>query len=158
MNATNDTMPDALRQLLVDAAAALENLTDFPYVTEENDDAREAVRLAGRLRDAAAGCDASPEMLAVLKSLRRALGRLEDWRSIDATEIDSIIASDGLRVIDAVLDKVEPRAVRHRVNVTVEVTLDTTPGEASEPGNVIMAAVEAVRDGEGVVVAHEIVK
>lgn len=51
-----------------------------------------------------------------------------------------------------------PAAVRHRVNVTVEVTLDTTAGEASEPGNVIMAAVEAVRDGEGTVVAHEIVK
>lgn len=51
-----------------------------------------------------------------------------------------------------------PALVRHTVNVTVEVTLDTTPGEASDPGNVIMAACEAVRDGEGTVVAHEIVK
>lgn len=56
------------------------------------------------------------------------------------------------------VDGQPPATVRHRVSVTVEVTLDTTPGEASEPGNVIMAAVEAVRDGEGVIVAHEIVK
>jgi hypothetical protein len=47
---------------------------------------------------------------------------------------------------------------RTRVSVTVEVEVTTTAGEASEPGNVIMAAVEAVRDGEGTVVAHEIVK
>jgi hypothetical protein len=41
--------------------------------------------------------------------------------------------------------------------VTVEVEIETTHGEASKPGNVCMAAVEAVRDGEGTIVAHEIV-
>jgi hypothetical protein len=52
MNATNETMPAALRQLLVDAAEAIETLTDSEAYPDE---ATPAVAIAGRLRDAAAG-------------------------------------------------------------------------------------------------------
>lgn len=56
---TNDTMPESLRQLLVDAAAALENLTDLEVygdgTGEYSDEQSDGVRLAGMLRDAAAG-------------------------------------------------------------------------------------------------------
>lgn len=59
MNATNETMPAALRQLLVDAAAALEDLTDLEMHGDGTGEYSEAqadgVKLAGRLRDAAAG-------------------------------------------------------------------------------------------------------
>ena len=44
-------------------------------------------------------------------------------------------------------------SIRTRVNVAVEVEVETTPGD--DP---IRRAVRAVRDGEGTVVAHEIVK
>lgn len=102
---------------------------------------------------------AAPRMLEALKVMREAAERLEGWRDLDGTAIDSIIASDLTHEADCALRQAgAPWTRRHRVSVTVEVTLDTTPGEASEPGNVIMAAVEAVRDGEGTVVAHEIVK
>jgi hypothetical protein len=93
---------------------------------------------------------AAPEMLAVIKSIRDDLGCGE---GVSAAEADVMRCS-----IAEVLAKVEPtRSQRHRVSVTVEVEVETDPGEASEPGNVIMSAVEAVRDGEGTVVAHEIV-
>jgi hypothetical protein len=46
-----------------------------------------------------------------------------------------------------------PALVRHRVSVTVEVEV-----EAVDPAAAIRSAVEIVRDGEGTVVAHEIVK
>lgn len=56
---TNDTIPESLRQLLVDAAAALENLTDLEMcgdgTGQYGDDQAAGVRLAGMLRDAAAG-------------------------------------------------------------------------------------------------------
>lgn len=59
MKTANDTMPAALRQLLVDAAAALENLTDLEMygdgTGEYGESQAEGVKLAGRLRDAAAG-------------------------------------------------------------------------------------------------------
>ncbi len=57
-----DTMTDEMRQMrqmLVDAAAALENLTDLDTYGdgsgEYSEEQARAVRLAGRLRDAAAG-------------------------------------------------------------------------------------------------------
>lgn len=116
---------------------------DVATVWCDEDDAEQAANVAL--------VTAAPEMLEVLKNIRDDLGCGE---GVSAAEADVMRNS-----ILAVLAKVEPAAtVRHRVNVTVEVTLDTTPGEASEPGNVIMAAIEAVRDGEGVIVAHEIVK
>lgn len=59
MTTTNDTMPESLRQLLVDAAAALENLTDLEVcgdgTGEYSEEQAEGVRLAKMLRDAAAG-------------------------------------------------------------------------------------------------------
>lgn len=89
---------------------------------------------------------AAPEMLEVLKR-----AEVECWGNSEAVE-------RWMQDVRAVIAKAEPpRTVRHRVSVTVEVTLDATAGEASAPGNVIMAAVEAVRDGEGTIVAHEIV-
>lgn len=91
---------------------------------------------------------AAPEMLAALKNMVLAF---------DHGDADSEM--DALRQVKEAIAKAEPpRTVRHRVSVTVEVTLDATAGEASAPGNVIMAAVEAVRDGEGTIVAHEIVR
>jgi hypothetical protein len=93
---------------------------------------------------------AAPEMLSLLKTIRDDLGCGE---ALSAAEADAMRNS-----IDAVLAKAEPpRMERHRVSVTVEVEIETTHGEASKPGNVCMAAVEAVRDGEGTIVAHEIV-
>lgn len=90
---------------------------------------------------------AAPEMLAALKNMVLAF---------DHGDADSEM--DALRRVKEAIAKAEPpRIMRHRVSVTVEVTLDATAGEASAPGNVIMAAVEAVRDGEGTIVAHEIV-
>lgn len=59
MNATNDAVPSAIRQLLVDAAAALENLTDLEAygdgTGQYGEDQAAGVKLAARLRDAAAG-------------------------------------------------------------------------------------------------------
>jgi hypothetical protein len=56
-----NTMTDEMRQMLVDAAAAIEDLTDLAPNDDGSDEClaeREAaVRLAGRLRDAAAGCE-----------------------------------------------------------------------------------------------------
>jgi len=52
MKTENETMPAALRQLMVDAAAAIETLTDNDAYPDES---THAVALAGRLRDAAAG-------------------------------------------------------------------------------------------------------
>lgn len=46
-----------------------------------------------------------------------------------------------------------PALVRHRVSVTVEVEVDEV-----DPAAAIRSAVEIVRDGEGTIVAHEIVK
>jgi hypothetical protein len=55
----NEKIPASLRQLMVDAAAALENLTDLEMYGdgsgEYSDEQAEAVAIAGRLRDAAAG-------------------------------------------------------------------------------------------------------
>lgn len=60
---------------------------------------------------------------------------------------------------DPVMDMEVPSPPRRsRVVVAVEVEIDTTPGEASEPGNVIMAAEEAVRDGEGTVIGSRIIR
>lgn len=60
MNEMNNTYtPPTLAQLMVDAAAALENLTDLDTYGdgsgEYSEDQRAGVRLAGWLRDAAAG-------------------------------------------------------------------------------------------------------
>lgn len=64
-----DTMSKTIRQLMVDAAAALENLTDLVAYGdgsgEYSEEQAAGVRLAGRLRDAAAGREptGSQEML-----------------------------------------------------------------------------------------------
>lgn len=146
----------------IDRLARIDGDGDLGFVHDhiaDNDEPRAHATTDEEWRSLVRLLGAAPEMLAVLKSLRRSMERLEDWRSIDATDIDSIIASDGLRVIDAMLDKVEPRrVVRSTVWVTVAVEVETTPGEASEPGNVCMAAVEAVRDGEGEIVRDEIIE
>lgn len=90
---------------------------------------------------------AAPEMLAACKAMVLAFDQGDAGDELHACKL-----------LRAAIAKAEPpRSVKHRVNVTVEVEVETDPGEASELGNVIMSAIEAVRDGEGTVVAHEIV-
>lgn len=138
----------------IDRLARIDGDGDLGFVHDhiaDNDEPRAHATTDEQWRALVRMINAAPEMLAVLKNIRDDLGCGE---GVSAAEADVMRNS-----ILAVLAKAEPDStVRHRVNVTVEVTLDTTPGEASKPGNVIMAAVEAVRDGEGMVVAHEIVK
>jgi hypothetical protein len=93
---------------------------------------------------------AAPEMLAVLKEVDRHFDHPGD------------LTYEGLqglrRAVSVVLAKAEPpRKVKNTVHVTVQVVVETDTGEASEPGNVAMAAVDAVRDGEGDIIHHEIV-
>jgi hypothetical protein len=54
---------------------------------------------------------AAPEMLAALKRMREVFEQLSDgdWRSLDATYVDQLIASDGLRGCDKVIAKAEGR-------------------------------------------------
>jgi hypothetical protein len=93
---------------------------------------------------------AAPEMLATLRDLSR---EIRAGSILDAGSI-----GDWGRYIDEVIAKAEPpRKVKHTVHVTVQVEVETTPCSASDPGNVCMAAVDAVRDGEGTVIHHEIV-
>jgi len=138
----------------IDRLARIDGVGDLGFVhnhIQDNEEPRAHATTDEQWRSLVRLLNAAPEMLAVLKSIRDDLGCGE---GVSAAEADVMRNS-----ILAVLAKAEPdNTVRHCVSVTVEVTLDTTPGEASEPGNVIMAAVEAVRDGEGTVVAHEIVK
>lgn len=54
-NEEADTLPAGLRQLLVDAASSIEELTNTGYLIESPAELRPHVSLAGRLRDAAAG-------------------------------------------------------------------------------------------------------
>lgn len=94
---------------------------------------------------------AAPAMLAVLRSI------LAD---LDCGEGLSVAEADFMRQrILAVLAKAEPPSkVKHTVWVTVAVDVETNPGEASKPDNVCMAAIEAVRDGEGEIVRDEIIE
>jgi hypothetical protein len=137
----------------IDRLARIDGDGDLGFVHDHiecNDDPRAHATTDAEWRSLIKLLAAAPEMLTVLKSIRDDLGCGE---GISAAEADVMLCSIG-----EVLSKVEPpRSVRHRVSVTVEVEVETDPGEASEPGNVIMSAVEAVRDGEGTVVAHEIV-
>jgi hypothetical protein len=50
-------------------------------------------------------------MLAALKRMREVFEQLSDgdWRSLDATYVDQLIASDGLRGCDKVIAKAEGR-------------------------------------------------
>lgn len=68
--------------------------------------------------------------------------------------VDEFAASIGLPAGLRIEVGAEPPAlVRRRVSVTVEVEV-----EAFDPAAAIRSAVEIVRDGDGVIVAHEIVK
>jgi hypothetical protein len=73
-------------------------------------------------------CDlfaAAPEMLAVLRDLRATLEVLTGWRELDGTQIDQLIASDGLHYLDKVIAKAEPpRKVKKRLLVSVEVEVE----------------------------------
>jgi|688.fasta_scaffold484681_3 hypothetical protein len=99
---------------------------------------------------------AAPEMLAALRDLRATLEALTGWRELDGTQIDQLIASDGLHYLDKVIAKAEPvREVRRKVEVTVEVTLDVQAG--TDDATLAMIAVDAVRDGGGAVTAHKVI-
>ena len=52
---------------------------------------------------------AAPDLLAALKRMREVFEQLSDgdWRSLDATYVDQLIASDGLRGCDKVIAKAE---------------------------------------------------
>jgi hypothetical protein len=118
---------------------------------QDNDEPRAHATTDEQWRSLIRLLNAAPEMLAVLRSIR---DDLDCGEGVSAAEADVMRNS-----IVAVLAKANlDNTVRQRVSVTVEVTLDTTPGEASEHGNVLMAAIEAVRDGEGTIVSHEFVK
>ena len=54
---------------------------------------------------------AAPDLLAALKRMREVFEQLSDgdWRSLDATYVDQLIASDGLRGCDKVIAKAEGR-------------------------------------------------
>lgn len=84
------------------------------------------------------------------------------WVRMDGVSFQFTRGDDGVIEVDAYADRGGeepmktmrvPTIIRTRVSVTVEVEVDTSPGD--DP---IMRAVRAVRDGEGTVVAHEIVK
>lgn len=64
-----------------------------------------------RAADTARILAAAPEMLAALKRMREVFEQLSDgdWRSLDATYVDQLIASDGLRGCDKVIAKAEGR-------------------------------------------------
>lgn len=95
------------------------------------------------------GIAAAPEMIGLLKAVRNGL-------AANRTGFGTLAAL--LPSINAVLAAVEPpRKVKNTVHVTVQVVIETDAGEASEPGSVVLAAVDAVRDGEGDIVHHEIV-
>jgi hypothetical protein len=138
----------------IDRLARIDGEGDLGFVHDQiecNDDPRAHATTDAEWRSLIRLLNAAPEMLAVLKSIRDDLGCGE---GVSAAEADVMRCS-----IVAVLAKVEvapPCNVTRRVSVTVEVEVETAPGEASESGNVIMAAIEAVRDGEGTVVAHQI--
>lgn len=65
----------------------------------------EAARYRDRQQNEAARGH-GPELLAVLQSVRKTLEQLEQWRELDATAVDQLIASDGLAAIDAIISKV----------------------------------------------------
>lgn len=114
----------------------------------DNDEPRAHATTDVEWQSVVACLSAAPEMLSLLRTLASDLWPGE---GISAAEAGVMRAS-----IMEVLDKAAP-SFRSRVSVTVEVVIETTAGEASWPHNVIMAACEAVRDGEGQIVAHEIV-
>jgi hypothetical protein len=134
----------------IDRLARIDSDGDLAFVHEQiadNDDKWSHATTDEQWRSLIHLLDAAPSLLLACKQMADAF---------DHGDADSEAAA--LRSIKAAIAKAEPpQLVRHTVSVTVEVEIDTTPGEASKPGNVIMEAVEAVRDGEGTVVRHEIV-
>jgi hypothetical protein len=53
---------------------------------------------------------AAPELLAALKRMREVFEQLsDDWRELDATYVDQLIDSDGLRGCDIAIAKAEGR-------------------------------------------------
>jgi len=133
----------------IDRLARIDGDGDLGFVhdhIQDNDEPRAHATTDEEWRSLVRILGAAPEMLAVLKSLRDDLGCGE---GLSAAEADVVRGS-----ILAVLSKAEPpTTVRHRVSVTVEVEVDEV-----DPAAAIRSAVEIVRDGEGVIVAHEIVK
>lgn len=133
----------------IDRLARIDGDGDLGFVhaqIADNDEPRAHATTDEEWRALICLLDAAPEMLALLKSIRDDLGCGE---GVSAAEADVMRNS-----ILAVLAKAEPPAlVRHRVSVTVEVEVDEV-----DPAAAIRSAVEIVRDGEGAIVAHEIVK
>lgn len=134
---------------IIDRLARIDGDGDLGFVHDQiadNDEPRAHATTDDEWRSLIRLLDAAPEMLTVLKSIRDDLGCGE---GLSAAEADVMRGS-----ILAVLAKAEPpTTVRHRVSVTVEVEVDEV-----DPAAAIRSAVEIVREGEGVIVAHEIVK
>ena len=138
----------------IDRLARIDGEGDLGFVhdhIEDNEHPRAHATTDEQWRSLISLIDAAPEMLSVLRNILADLGCGE---GLSAAEADVMRGS-----ILAVIAAAEPpRKVKHTVWVTVAVDVETTPGEASKPGNVSMAAIEAVRDGEGDIVRDEIVE
>lgn len=130
----------------IDRLARIDGDGDLGFVhdhIQDNDEPRAHATTDEEWRSLVRLLGAAPEMLAALKNMVLAF---------DHGDADSEM--DALRQVKEAIAKAEPhRIMRHCVSVTVEVEV-----EAADPAAAIRSAVEIVRDGEGVIVAHEIVK
>ena len=138
----------------IDRLARIDGDGDLGFVHDhiaDNDEPRAHATTNEQWKSLIRLLNAAPEMLSVLRNI---LADLDCGEGLSVAEADVMRGS-----ILAVLAKAEPpRKVKHTVWVTVAVDVETTPGEASKPGNVCMAAIEAVRDGEGEIVRDEIIE